>query len=299
MAETPACALCGKDAIGFRSIGCSYLNVCMEPADSHILALRGTCNHSSRKKEGPDPPAGDGKCHRIFLEGSVTEPEPSTPYCTCIKLPEKSLVIVPMVMSPYLPVSFSSADEAILFSVVYWGWVACEFTGSMILPRLRQLRSGVKIERKDRGSGWMVITGVIASIFVAFFFSREKIAMLPGWTFYPGIALMIGGIVLRQWSIAVLGKFFSMLVSVQKGQSIIREGPYRFIRHPSYTGALLTLTGIGLAIQSWGALLVLLVIFCIVYGYRIHIEEKALIQHTGEEYTAYMQTTKMVIPYIL
>jgi protein-S-isoprenylcysteine O-methyltransferase Ste14 len=109
---------------------------------------------------------------------------------------------------------------------------------------------------------------------------------------------MIGGIFLRQWSIALLGRYFSMLVSVQKGQSIIREGPYRFIRHPSYTGALLTLTGIGLAIQSWGALLVLIVIFCIVYGYRIHIEEKALILHSGKEYAAYMKTTKMLIPFI-
>ena len=79
---------------------------------------------------------------------------------------------VSMVMSPWLPVSFSSADEAILFSVVYYGWLGCEIIGSMILPRLRQQRSGVKLERKDRGSGWMVITGVIASIFVAFFFER-------------------------------------------------------------------------------------------------------------------------------
>jgi protein-S-isoprenylcysteine O-methyltransferase Ste14 len=156
----------------------------------------------------------------------------------------------------------------------------------------------VKLERKDRGSGWIVITGVITSIFVAFVFSQDKIAMLPEWTFYPGIALMIGGIFLRQWSITILGRFFSMMVSVQEGQSIIREGPYRFIRHPSYTGALLTLTGIGLAIQSWGALLVLILIFCIVYGYRIHIEEKALIMHIGEEYIAYIKTTKMLIPFI-
>jgi protein-S-isoprenylcysteine O-methyltransferase Ste14 len=203
-----------------------------------------------------------------------------------------------MVMSPWLPVSFSSANEAILFSVVYYGWIGCEIVGSMILPRLRQHRSSVKLERKDRGSGWIVITGVITSIFVAFVFSQDKIAMLPEWTFYPGIALMIGGIFLRQWSITILGRFFSMMVSVQEGQSIIREGQYRFIRHPSYTGALLTLTGIGLAIQSWGALLVLILIFCIVYGYRIHIEEKALIMHIGEEYIAYIKTTKMLIPFI-
>ena len=170
---------------------------------------------------------------------------------------------------------------------------------STILPRFRQYRSGVKMERKDRGSGITVIIGVIASVFVAFAFSQNKIALLPDWTFYPGIALMIGGILFRQWSIAILGRYFSMLVSVQKGQSIVRDGPYRYIRHPSDSGALLTLIGIGLAIQSWGALLVLVLIFSIVYGYRIYIEEKALIAHIGAEYLSYMMETKMLIPFII
>jgi protein-S-isoprenylcysteine O-methyltransferase Ste14 len=207
-------------------------------------------------------------------------------------------MVVSIVMSPWLPVSFVTAGEAIWFSVAFYGWVASEIIGSMIVPRIRQYLSGANLERKDRGSGWAVITGVIASIFVAFYFSSEQIAMLPSWTFYPGIALMIGGILLRQWSIAILGRYFSMLVSVQEGQSIIREGPYRFVRHPSYTGALLTLAGIGLAVQSWGALLILLLIFGIVYGYRIHVEEKALVTQTGEKYVAYMKETKMLIPFI-
>jgi protein-S-isoprenylcysteine O-methyltransferase Ste14 len=61
----------------------------------------------------------------------------------------------------------------------------------------------------------------------------------------------------------------------------------------------LTLIGIGLAVQSWGALLVLVLIFGIVYGYRIHIEEKTLVAHIGEEYIAYMIETKMLIPFII
>ena len=204
-----------------------------------------------------------------------------------------------MVMSPWLPVSFPSANEALLFSIVFYGWICSEIVLSMILPRFRQYRSGAKLEREDRGSGMTVIIGVIAAVFVAFAFSQVKIAVLPAWTFYPGIALMIGGILLRQWSIAILGRNFSMLVSVQKEQSIVKGGPYRFIRHPSYTGALLTLIGIGLAVQSWGALLVLVLILGIVYGYRIHIEEKALITHIGKEYIAYMMETKMLIPFII
>ena len=202
-------------------------------------------------------------------------------------------------MNLWLPFSFSSATEAILFGIAYFGWLGSEIIGSVILPRLRQRRLGVKLVRKDRGSALVVNTGLMAAIFVAFTFSLVKIALLPEWVFYPGIALMVGGIVLRQWSIAVLGRFFSVQVSIQEGQTIVRRGPYRYIRHPSYTGTLLTLIGVGLAVWSWGALLVLLLVSGIVYGYRIPVEERALVAQIGEEYIAYMETTKMLIPFLL
>lgn len=204
-----------------------------------------------------------------------------------------------MVMSPWLPVSLSSSTEVVLFGIAFFGWAASEIIGSIILPRLRHRRDGIQLERKDQGSGLAVNIGIIASVYIAFGFSLVRIAVLPDWVFYPGIALMFGGIFLRQWSIAILGGFFSVLVSVQEGQTIIRRGPYRFIRHPSYTGTLLTLTGIGLAVQSWGALLTLVVMFGIVYRYRIGVEEKALVEQFGNEYAAYMNTTKMLIPFIL
>jgi len=202
-------------------------------------------------------------------------------------------------MNLWLPFSFSSATEAILFGIAYFGWLGSEIIGSVILPRLRQRRLGVKLVRKDRGSALVVNTGLMAAIFVAFTFSLMKIALLPEWVFYPGIALMVGGIVLRQWSIAVLGRFFSVQVSIQEGQTIVRRGPYRYIRHPSYTGTLLTLIGVGLAVWSWGALLVLLLVSGIVYGYRIPVEERALVAQIGEEYIAYRETTKMLIPFLL
>jgi protein-S-isoprenylcysteine O-methyltransferase Ste14 len=204
-----------------------------------------------------------------------------------------------MVMTPWLPVSLSSETEIVLFGIAYFAWVISEIIGSIILPRIRHRRNGINLERKDKNSALAVNAGLIAAIFIAFAFSFVRIAVLPEWVFYPGIALMLGGIVLRQWSIAILGGFFSVMVSVQEGQTIIRKGPYRFIRHPSYTGTLLTMTGIGLAVQSWGALLILLLIFAIVYYYRIRIEEKALTEQFGNDYVAYTRETKMLIPFIL
>jgi protein-S-isoprenylcysteine O-methyltransferase Ste14 len=98
---------------------------------------------------------------------------------------------------------------------------------------------------------------------------------------------------------AVLGRFFSGTVGTQEGQFVVEKGPYKFIRHPSYTGALLIFIGLGLAFQSWGAVLSLILLFCIAYGYRIHIEEKALISELGEEYIEYKKKTKALIPYLV
>ena len=203
-----------------------------------------------------------------------------------------------MVLSLQLPIS-SSGTESLIFAIAFFGWIASEIIGAMILPRLRRHREGTKLETKDRRSGLVVIIGLIAAIYLAFGLSLVGIAVLPGWLFYPGIALMFLGIFLRQWSVALLGGFFSALVSVQEGQTIIRKGPYRYVRHPSYTGAIMIFTGIGLAILSWGAVLVLLLASCIVYGYRIHVEERALVAKFGDEYRAYMKETKMLVPFIL
>lgn len=202
-------------------------------------------------------------------------------------------------MSPWLPVSLSSSTEIVVFGIAFFAWAGSEIIGSIILPRLRHRRYGINLKRMDKNSALAVNIGIIASIYIAFGFSLVRFAILPDWTFYPGIALMFGGIILRQWSISILGGFFSVMVSVQEGQTILRRGPYRFIRHPSYTGTLLTLTGIGLAVQSWGALLTLLVMFGIVYSYRIRVEEKALVEQFGNEYVAYMNDTKMLIPFIV
>jgi protein-S-isoprenylcysteine O-methyltransferase Ste14 len=113
------------------------------------------------------------------------------------------------------------------------------------------------------------------------------------------LILMAVGIILRQWAVLVLGRYFSETVAVQEGQKVVDTGPYRYIRHPAYTGVLIVFLGIGLAIQSWGATLLLLVVFALAYGYRISVEEKALASELGDEYVRYMKGTKRLIPFIL
>ncbi len=184
-----------------------------------------------------------------------------------------------------------------LFLSVYLLWFGSEFFGAFLIPRLR--RRGKAKVRRDRGSAALIIPSVFVSIIVAFSLGTAGIGPLPDWVFYPGIFLMILGIVIRQWAIAVLGQFFSLTVRVAEDHRVIDKGPYRLVRHPSYTGIMITFTGLGLAVQSWPALLVLLIVFGVAYGYRMHVEEATLASQLGEEYVAYTRRTKRLIPYFV
>jgi protein-S-isoprenylcysteine O-methyltransferase Ste14 len=96
-----------------------------------------------------------------------------------------------------------------------------------------------------------------------------------------------------------LGRFFSLTVRVAEDHRVVEKGPYRLVRHPSYTGVLITFIGLGLAVQSWGALLVLLGVFSAAFGYRMRVEEKTLLSELGDNYASYMKRTKRLIPYLV
>jgi protein-S-isoprenylcysteine O-methyltransferase Ste14 len=84
-----------------------------------------------------------------------------------------------------------------------------------------------------------------------------------------------------------------------EGHKIIDKGLYGIIRHPSYLGSLVTFAGLGLALENWLSLLVLLALPVAATLYRISVEEKALLDHFGSAYRDYMRRTKRLIPGIL
>jgi protein-S-isoprenylcysteine O-methyltransferase Ste14 len=117
--------------------------------------------------------------------------------------------------------------------------------------------------------------------------------------FFAGITLMLAGLAFRFYAMSVLGKFFTYDVAVQAGQTVVEAGPYRYIRHPSYTGGLMTLAGLGLALGNWASLAVLMVLMGVAYGYRISVEEAALAGALGEPYKEYMRRTWRLVPFLI
>src|SRR6266702_4465091 len=196
-----------------------------------------------------------------------------------------------------LPI-FASGLGLVLFDTAYFVWIVSELFGAVLVPRLRR-RGGATRVKRDRGSGALIIFTVLVSIIFALSLGYAGVGPLPDWVFYPGIFLMLLGVLVRQWAIAVLGRFFSLTVRVAEDHRVVVRGPYRLVRHPSYTGVLITFIGLALAVQSWGALLVLLTVFGVSYGYRMRVEERVLQSELGPDYAEYMKRTKRLVPFLI
>ena len=116
--------------------------------------------------------------------------------------------------------------------------------------------------------------------------------------FALGIAVWLGGIFLRLYSIRILGRFFTTDVAIANGHRIVEQGPYRWLRHPSYLGGLLAQVGFGMTLTNWLAMLLPVCCLAAAYAYRIPIEEQALLRGLGSDYSDYMRRTWRLVPFV-
>jgi protein-S-isoprenylcysteine O-methyltransferase len=154
---------------------------------------------------------------------------------------------------------------------------------------------------KDRGSFLLIWTvsflSIGSGILVAYkvrwaAFPHPKLLYLAGLSFF---AL---GLVLRIFSMIYLGRFFTPNVAIITGHRLIDSGPYRFIRHPTYSGFLLILLRLGFACANAASLVIIFIPASAALLWRIQIEERALIEAFGEDYQTYAARTKRLIPFV-
>ena len=142
--------------------------------------------------------------------------------------------------------------------------------------------------------------GVLAAVLSAVHLTGAAIA--PGiptlrWLLFGlGIAMIVAGSTARLWAIITLGRWFTYDVRITEGQPVIQTGPYRWVRHPSYTGVLLVLYGMALTLGNWLSLLFILVLPTLGLVRRIHVEETALLGSIGEPYEGYAAGKPRLFP---
>lgn len=154
-------------------------------------------------------------------------------------------------------------------------------------------------QTRDNGSLWAIYVLIALGYGLAFGLARGGQGPGPRlgeWATWAGVILALAGMALRVWSVATLGRYFTYVVKVSADQAVVETGPYRFVRHPSYSGALLTAIGIGLSLRYALAPLFAGGFSLIAYLIRIRVEERALAEGLGEPYRAYMARTKRLVP---
>jgi protein-S-isoprenylcysteine O-methyltransferase Ste14 len=106
------------------------------------------------------------------------------------------------------------------------------------------------------------------------------------------------GLMLRWWSFASLGKYFTVVVKTSENQPVVDRGPYRILRHPSYTGLLLVFAGAGLMVGNWLSVVGAVVLVLTALIHRLRIEERALTAALGSRYREFAASRARLIPYI-
>ena len=182
-----------------------------------------------------------------------------------------------------------------MFIIVWSIWALSE----IILSRL--LRSGQSDKKgQDKGSFriiWMTVgianaLGIFCTVYFNFPISSLIIIQ------YLGLFLILTGMTIRFIAVWSLGRLFTVDVTIRENHIIKKDGLYRIIRHPSYTGSILSFIGFGISLNNWLSLVIITVLVSLAMHYRIKIEEKILTEQFGSDYIDYTKTTYRLIPFI-
>jgi protein-S-isoprenylcysteine O-methyltransferase Ste14 len=163
------------------------------------------------------------------------------------------------------------------------------------------MRSGSNDKKgQDKGSLRFIWIMITLAISLGFVFSSYIHVPIINQVFisYIGLFIIVVGMAIRFIAIFTLGKYFTVDVTIRDGHKIKTDGFYKIVRHPSYSGSLLSFVGFGISLNNWLSLTTVLSLVLFSFLYRIKIEEKTLIDQFGNEYLNYKKSTYRLIPWI-
>jgi protein-S-isoprenylcysteine O-methyltransferase len=192
------------------------------------------------------------------------------------------------------PLFSSRFEELVFWAAMIFGFVV----PFVFFARWSLKNSALTKAKPHRDVSTLTNFALIPAAGVAIWLGYAGVGPLAHWLLYPGLAMFLLGLALTVWAYHTLGRFFSLEVQVQAEHRIVNTGPYRFLRHPGYAGVLFGFIGLGLALQSWVSVLVLLIATTAALAYRARIEENFLVAELGDEYVQYMARTKRLVPYV-
>ncbi|HEY2240954.1 MAG TPA: isoprenylcysteine carboxylmethyltransferase family protein [Streptosporangiaceae bacterium] len=171
------------------------------------------------------------------------------------------------------------------------------FEAAMNARQWRRAGRGFTLTR-DPTYVLMYVT-VAGAVIAAQLLGRHGGLLWPGgriWPVVTGLTLIVACVAIRAWSIIALGRFFQYSIRIQSGHTVVTTGPYRFVRHPSYTGLSLGVAGYALACGDVWSLLAAAVLAGAGLTIRIRVEEHQLRESLGADYATFAAHHKRLIP---
>lgn len=178
-----------------------------------------------------------------------------------------------------------------------WLLFAVGVAASIFQPRYNPF--GSSPDTKDRGTACQIIWSVYvtqAAVLVEAAYFRYPASIRWDWIAAAALVLMVSGLGIRTWGVMTLGEYFTWHITVETKQTLVRSGPYRFVRHPGYLGALLTYGSTAAFFHAWTTLVPALVILLSAFLRRIHYEERELRKVLGDDYASYCHAVRRFIP---
>lgn len=176
--------------------------------------------------------------------------------------------------------------------LLYWAWSA------------RGVKQAARVESawSRFGKYWLpIIVGVLLlQPLVVFSGTVLDGRFVPSqlWIVWLGLLMTFAGLLFACWARVILGSNWSGVVQLKQGHELIEAGPYRYVRHPIYSGLLLAFLGSALMIGEWRALLALAII-AVSFWRKLRLEERWLGEYFGAAYADYMRRVKALIPGVL
>ncbi len=184
----------------------------------------------------------------------------------------------------------------ILWLMLCLVWIAAEF----VLARRSVADAGQILVTERRSQRWLWLS-VLGSLGLALLFKTLAWAPIP-IAYLPrqvvAMLLFAAGLYLRYQAVSRLGRFFTTHVAIHTEHQLIKDGPYRWLRHPAYTGLLVALCGAGLAMGDFIGWLMLIGPIFWAFKARIEIEERMLHDQFGDVYRDFSKTTWKLLPWV-
>lgn len=182
----------------------------------------------------------------------------------------------------------------VLIPTLWWAWLAYWIAASWgTKPVLRAESVGSRLSH-------MLPLGLGIALLVSPQFAGPWLAqrILPAapWSFWLGAALVASGIALSVWARVHLAGNWSGTVTLKQDHSLTRDGPYRFVRHPIYTGILTGVLGSAIA-EGDGRGMLALALIAAAFLHKIAIEERFLTAQFGDAYARYRAEVPALLPW--